>query len=347
MEVDIVAVYILRTLHPVLTVDDYDDKGDMTDMVAWSHPNGSFLLRVAGVMIYNGKVLMHRNKSGDAWVLPGGRAEWNEPTEEAVVREFAEELGMCVRPVRLAGLIENFNAYRQAGLHEFGVYYEVHACLGEQIDIPDDEFIGKEAAPVLTFRWIDLEQIPDTVIYPASLKQLLRSNGEFRHIVNDDLKEYGIAASDTVEIEAVQELDLEAIGPMVQTSGQEGYRHIARLANEYRSGINQFRKRGEALFVAKVNGNLAGICGLNQQTGAERRTGRVRRMYVLPAYRRQGVGKRLVESVIDYARGHYDDLILYTDSKRAADFYTALGFAPTTGMKHCTHALDLYKPEYE
>ncbi|MGG4397008.1 GNAT family N-acetyltransferase [Paenibacillus thiaminolyticus] len=316
-------------------------------MIAWSHRDGSFLLRVAGVLIHDGKVLMQRSKSGDAWVLPGGRAEWNEPTEEAVIREFAEELGMCVRPTRLVWLIENFNAYRQDGLHEFGVYYEVYACPGEQIDIPDGEFIGKEAAPVLTFRWIELEQVPDTVIYPAGLKRLLRSIGEFRHIVNDDRKEYGIAAADTVEIEAVQELELESIGQMVQTSAQEGYRHIARLADEYRSGINQFRKRGEALFVAKVNGNLAGICGLNKQTSAERRTGRVRRMYVLPAYRRQGVGKQLVESVIDYARGHYDDLILYTDSKRAADFYTALGFAPTTGMKHCTHLLHLNKPEYE
>ncbi|WP_374020950.1 GNAT family N-acetyltransferase [Paenibacillus thiaminolyticus] len=263
------------------------------------------------------------------------------------MREFAEELGMCVRLARLVWLIENFNAYRQDGLHEFGVYYEVHACPGEQIDIPDGEFIGKEAAPVLTFRWIELEQVPDTVIYPASLKRLLRSIGEFRHIVNDDRKEYGITAAGGVEIEAAQELDHESIGSMVQTSGQEGYRHIARLADEYRSGINQFRKRGEVLFVAKVNGYLAGLCGLNQQTGVERRRGRVRRMYVLPAYRRQGVGTRLVESVIDYARGHYDELILYTDSKRAADFYTALGFAPTNGMKHCTHLLHLNKPEYE
>lgn len=71
MEVGIVTVYIPRALHPVLTGDDYEDKGDMTDMIACSHPNGSFLLRVAGVLIDNGKVLMQRNKSGDAWVLPG------------------------------------------------------------------------------------------------------------------------------------------------------------------------------------------------------------------------------------------------------------------------------------
>ncbi|WP_182914779.1 hypothetical protein [Paenibacillus thiaminolyticus] len=39
-------------------------------MIAWSHRDGSFLLRVAGVLIHDGKVLMQRNKSGDAWVLP-------------------------------------------------------------------------------------------------------------------------------------------------------------------------------------------------------------------------------------------------------------------------------------
>ncbi|BFH14665.1 hypothetical protein [Paenibacillus dendritiformis] len=70
-------------------------------------------------------------------------------------------------------------------------YIEVHACPDVPIDIPDGEFIGKEAEPVLTFRWIDLDEVPDTVIYPAALKQWLRSNGDFRHIVNDDLKAYG------------------------------------------------------------------------------------------------------------------------------------------------------------
>ncbi|MDQ0872711.1 8-oxo-dGTP pyrophosphatase MutT (NUDIX family) [Paenibacillus sp. V4I3] len=82
-------------------------------------------IRVAGVLRNGDKILFQRNKKGDAWVLPGGRAEVNEPTEEIVVREFLEELGFQVVIDRLIAIIENFNAYEYESLHEFGMYYEV------------------------------------------------------------------------------------------------------------------------------------------------------------------------------------------------------------------------------
>lgn len=41
----------------------------------------------------------------------------------------------------------------------------------------------------------------------------------------------------------------------------EGQRFIERLATDWASGICRFNRDGEALFVARVNGSLAGLAG--------------------------------------------------------------------------------------
>jgi len=83
----------------------------------------AFLLRVCGVLIIQGKILMHKIKNESGWVLPGGRAEINEETCKSVVREFKEELNLDISALRLLWIIENFNAYGNENLHEYGVYY--------------------------------------------------------------------------------------------------------------------------------------------------------------------------------------------------------------------------------
>lgn len=46
------------------------------------------------------KILLHKTKKGNAWVLPGGRGEINEETGKTAIREFTEELGLNVKVAR-------------------------------------------------------------------------------------------------------------------------------------------------------------------------------------------------------------------------------------------------------
>ena len=69
--------------------------------------------------------------------------------------------------------------------------------------------------------------------------------------------------------------------------------------------------------------------------------GRVRRLYVLTAFRRSGVGRRLLRAAVAAARGHFRQLRLRTDSETAARFYEALEFQPCVGVPDCTHTIDL------
>ena len=50
-------------------------------------------VRAAGVMIHNGKILVHKNTNSDHYALIGGRVEIGENSKDTVKREIKEELG--------------------------------------------------------------------------------------------------------------------------------------------------------------------------------------------------------------------------------------------------------------
>ena len=63
----------------------------------------SFVLRVAGVALHSGRVLLQRAEGESFWALPGGRGELLEPARQTLVREMAEELHVVVTPGRWRG----------------------------------------------------------------------------------------------------------------------------------------------------------------------------------------------------------------------------------------------------
>lgn len=135
------------------------------------------------------------------------------------------------------------------------------------------------------------------------------------------------------------QLNLDDLARLTQASQTEGFSFVARLAAEYASGANRFEQPGEALFGA-YDSELLGVCGLNRDpyTG-DVQTGRVRHLYVLPDYRRRGIGARLVAEVIAEARRHYTLLVLRTTNPAADAFYRTLGFEATTETPSATHSM--------
>src|SRR5206468_13009060 len=108
------------------------------------------------------------------------------------------------------------------------------------------------------------------------------------------------------------------------------------------SGANRLGRPGEALFAARMDGRLIGACGLNVDpyTPAPG-VGRVRHLYVLTDYRRLGVGRRLVEQVLDAASGRFERLRLSTQNPAAAQLYEQLGFERRIGAADHTHLKEI------
>jgi len=145
-------------------------------------------------------------------------------------------------------------------------------------------------------------------------------------------------------IERVSELAAGCLDALLAESEQAGSLIVRRLVDEWASGANRFDRSGEALFAARIEGRLVGVCGLNVDPySAEPRLGRVRHLYVLSAYRRRGIGRRLVARVIATARGRFDRLRLSTGNPVAAQFYERMGFRSDEAA-HCTHVMSVPAP---
>jgi ribosomal protein S18 acetylase RimI-like enzyme len=139
-------------------------------------------------------------------------------------------------------------------------------------------------------------------------------------------------------IDRLSDLSSGDVAELLSDSEGLGSRIVRRLVDEWGSGANRFDRQGEALFGARGAGRLLGVCGLNVDSYAgDDRVGRVRHLYVLSESRRQGVGQRLVQRVIQAARGRFDDLRLHTSNPEAARLYEALGFRPCGERPDYTH----------
>ena len=143
-------------------------------------------------------------------------------------------------------------------------------------------------------------------------------------------------------IERLRDLPVDGFGALLAESEQAGLRLVRTLVDEWASGANRFDRPGEVLLGARIDGRLVGVCGLNVDPyAADERVGRVRHLYVPVSSRRLGVGRRLVEEVINAARGRFDDLRLSTQNPAAARLYEALGFRPSQSAARCTHVMQL------
>jgi GNAT superfamily N-acetyltransferase len=114
------------------------------------------------------------------------------------------------------------------------------------------------------------------------------------------------------------------IKELAKQAQKEGLPLIDRLIEEYESGKNRFNQPGEFLLLAYEDDKLIACGGLNQQWNEneiDARIGRVRRFYVLPKYRKHGVGKLLLQHLEKQARANFSALCLSTDTKSAANFY--------------------------
>lgn len=146
-----------------------------------------------------------------------------------------------------------------------------------------------------------------------------------------------------VKLCIAQSAELPAdLAPLLEASLAEGFRFVERLREEWSSGVNRFAKPGEAFFVARHQALLAGFCGLSRDPfSTDPAVGRLRHLYVAAQYRRQGVGRALVQHALAGAGAHFAVVRVRTDTREADLFYLALGFSRPLSSRDATHELRL------
>jgi GNAT superfamily N-acetyltransferase len=150
-----------------------------------------------------------------------------------------------------------------------------------------------------------------------------------------------VTTSAPIELRRILEPTPATLAPLLAASAAEGFRFVARLADELSSGALRYAEPGELLLGAHDGDRLVAVGGLTPDPyESAPGVGRLRRVYVLPTWRGRGVGTRLVRALEDAAGDHYRVLVLRTDTAAAARFYEALGYAPLRAGGTATH----YRP---
>jgi 8-oxo-dGTP diphosphatase len=112
-------------------------------------------LTVDGILIQDHAVLLIQRKQSPyegSWALPGGFVEYGEKTEDAVIRELAEETGLQVKIRGLLGVYSD--PHRDPRGHTVSVVYLVES-IGGVLKAGDDassaKFFKRDELPGLAF----------------------------------------------------------------------------------------------------------------------------------------------------------------------------------------------------
>jgi len=135
------------------------------------------------------------------------------------------------------------------------------------------------------------------------------------------------------------DLDERDITYIRDAAEKEGYNIINHLVTDYDSGENKFDREGEKLIGYIMDDIIVAMCGLNiEPTNIQ--YGRIRRLYVLPAYRNQGIGTELVNHLITYAKHYFEGVVSNIGDLSIGHFYELIGFNSVDSPSF-THLLTL------
>jgi len=158
-------------------------------MISYVENNKKFNFRVGVVLInpLNKKVLIQKKKDHPYWLLPGGRVEMLEESQETAIREIEEELGLKINNCQLKVLAESFFKLKEITYHELGFYYRAELKKGEILYQEEDEFIKCEKEYI--FKWETLENLKKMDFRPFFIIDiLLKKDDKIYHILENNLK---------------------------------------------------------------------------------------------------------------------------------------------------------------
>lgn len=117
------------------------------------------------------------------------------------------------------------------------------------------------------------------------------------------------------------------MGRLVALSEAEDFAMVARMVQRWSDGSNRFDKPGEALVEARSGGFLVGIGGINVDPYLDDpNVGRIRHLYVDPAFRGQSIARGIVERLVALSDGRFDRVRVRAGPPGAGAFYDAIGF---------------------
>ncbi len=132
----------------------------------------SFSCRIYGVLLRGHEVLMTRSRflTREFVNFPGGGVEIGESPSAALRREFAEETGLSIRPVRVLYSSEGLHLSTQKPIQIVSAYWLVESAGGTLKE-------GGNGDDVLRLFWAPRDAIPTSEMFPSDLEFALKLPG--------------------------------------------------------------------------------------------------------------------------------------------------------------------------
>lgn len=111
-------------------------------------------IAVDGILIKNNKILLIKRKNEpfkDKWALPGGFVEYGEKVEDAVLREFEEEVGIKAKIKELLGVYSDPNRDPRGHVISIVFILEGEGLPKAGDDAKEAKFFDLNALPPLAF----------------------------------------------------------------------------------------------------------------------------------------------------------------------------------------------------
>lgn len=144
----------------------------------------AFNIRVTGVVVKEGKILLNCFRRDGFWQFVGGKLTFGESTREAVIREYREETGADLKVKYLSSIAENFFSYEGRHWHEL-LYFYVLEDPKDELEVFDGTREVKDNAEG-ELRWFSLGELDGITMQPACSTDMIHgiNSGKVDIIVN-------------------------------------------------------------------------------------------------------------------------------------------------------------------
>jgi ADP-ribose pyrophosphatase YjhB (NUDIX family) len=153
--------------------------------------NGYFIHKVGAIIIHDNNVLMVKNENHSCFYAVGGRVNFGETSEIAVLREVYEETGINFEIDRLAYVHENyfiadFLDIDDAFCHELALYYLMkQSCKAKYVECAS---VGADGGTE-SLHWLPITDLSSYELFPEFYKtELLNLRYEIGHFITRDDK---------------------------------------------------------------------------------------------------------------------------------------------------------------
>ncbi len=142
--------------------------------LSFKFDNKKFNYRVCGIIINNGKLLAMKDERSPYFYLPGGRVQFGEAAEDAILRELREELSIEAKIKRPLFLVQSFfnEDVTKVDFHEICIYFLIDVS---HTSLPQENFIGAEVTKKQHFYWLGFEDVKKSYLYPLFIKDRIDS----------------------------------------------------------------------------------------------------------------------------------------------------------------------------